>query len=157
MAANSISTKINLEHGDDQAISSLVGETRSEGYVGKYLNSLITFKMQNDIGPDSRIEPSKIAAILIKQFYGEPITDLFSFKEEYSLGKSPYPEVVRGVFLNRLVHACLGLPTGFAKEPLGFDLLEVLVTEDVSNERLMSVLFKGVFVARGVPADCLKD
>jgi hypothetical protein len=49
------------------------------------------------------------------------------------------------------------LRTGFIDETLGFDLLKVLVTEDVSNERLMSVLFKGVFVARGVEADCLKD
>jgi hypothetical protein len=39
----------------------------------------------------------------------------------------------------------------------GQDLHRVLVTEDVSNERLMSVLFKGVFWARKVEADCLKD
>ncbi len=135
----------------------LVEKARSETYVKKYLNSLISFKMNNDIGPDSRIDPSKIAAILIKQFYNEPITDLFLFKDEYAPGNSAYPLVVRGVFLNRLAYACLGLPMEFAGGSFGFDLLKILITEDVSNERIMSVLFKGVFVAHGVAADCLTD
>jgi hypothetical protein len=156
-AARSVSIKIKSEHGDDEAISSLIGNARAEIYVEKYLNSLITFKMMNKIGPKSRVEPSKIAAILIKQFYREPITDLFSFKDGYSPEKSSYPSVVRGTFLNRIAYTCLGLPKSFVEDSLGVDLLKILVKEDVSNERLMSVLFKGVFVAHGDAFHCLKD
>lgn len=157
MAARSVSAKILTEHGDAKAIVSAIGEARAQRFVSEYINKVIFFKQSNGIEADKRVEPPKIAAIMVCHLYSKPIEDLFISSEKYTPGESPYPQIARGTFFNRLIYACLGLPVGFVKEPLGQDLHRILVTEPFDNERLISVLLKGVFIARGDEHSCLED
>lgn len=157
MAADSVSSKIQQTHGDIKAIKPAISDARSTAFVDQYISEVILFKKMNNIAPDKRIEAPKIAAIMISHLHAKPITDLFILSPSYPPEKSPYPKVARGAFFNRIVYACLGLPKDFVNEGLGQDLLQVLVTEPLDNRRLLSVTFKGVFLARGDEKSCLED
>lgn len=157
MAADSVSNYIQKMHGDIHAIRSAIGDKRAARLANEYISELIIYKQKNDIAPNDRIEAPKTAAIIITHLYAKPITELFSFSPTYHPETSPYPDAARGAFFNRIVYECLGLPISFADEGLGQDLLQVLVTEPLDNRRLLSVTFKGIFLARGDEKSCLED
>jgi hypothetical protein len=154
-AAASVSRKIADAHHLTGAVASNLGDRRLATYVDEYVERVIDFKIGNDIGPVDRIEAPKIAAILIALLHAKPIEDLFRLDSK--LGNGPYGRVVRGTFFNRLVYGCLGLEKGFVNTSIGQDLLSILVTEDVGNQRIMAVLLKGIFQKHGNEDYCLMD
>lgn len=134
-----------------------IGEKRLRAILDDYISRVVDFKMANKFGPDERVESPKITAIMLTTLRFRKINELFSSGGNKVLDNGPYPKMIRGTFFNRLVYACLGLSNNYVNTPIGQDFLSVLVTEDLGSEKLMSVLFKGIFEKDGDTKYCLED
>lgn len=149
-----------VEHSSLQdAVQGLIGDSKLEKIVKSYIEAAITFKIDNNMGHEERIRPSKIAALGVDLIRKIPDADLIRFNKNLPADHA-YHDILRALMYNRLVSASLGLSKEFLDLDVGQDVFKLFIrhtSADHPSVEYLCVMFEILHRLCGDPECCISE